>query len=95
MNSVTSRQNTVAQYIATRPIMDLCERSTWRPGSKVSQRWWEQAGIDLERAKKREAEAATVSELDSDSESNSDPGKYEESRRASGSSGVEWIGEKE
>ena len=36
--SVTRRQNTVAQYIATRPIMDLYERSTWWPGARVSQR---------------------------------------------------------
>ena len=34
--SVTRRQNTVAQYIATRPIMDLCERATRRPGARVS-----------------------------------------------------------
>ena len=51
--SVTRRQNTVAQYIATQPIMDLCERTTWWPVSGVSRRWWEQAGIDLEGAKKR------------------------------------------
>ena len=40
---VTRRQNMVTQYIATRPIMDICEHSTWRPGAMVSQRWWEQA----------------------------------------------------
>ena len=62
---VTRRQNIVAQYTATRPILDLCERSTRRPEARLSQRWWEQAGIDLEGAKKRAAEAAT----DSDSES--------------------------
>ena len=38
--SVTRRQNTVAYYIATRTIMDLCERSTRRPGVRVSQWWW-------------------------------------------------------
>ena len=27
---ITRRQNTVAQYIATQPIMDLCEQSVWR-----------------------------------------------------------------
>ena len=36
--SVTRRQNTVAKYIVTRPILDLCERSTWRLGARVSQR---------------------------------------------------------
>ena len=35
---VMRRQNTVAQYIATRLILDLCERSVWRPGVWVS--WW-------------------------------------------------------
>ena len=37
---VTRRQNTVAQYIATRPILDLYERSAPRPGAWVSRRWW-------------------------------------------------------
>ena len=65
--SITRRQNTVAQYNATRPNLDLCERSTWRPGARVSCRWWEQADIDSEGAKKRAAEAATYLESDSDS----------------------------
>ena len=50
---ITRRQNTAAQYIATRPILDLCERFVWRPGAWVSQRWWEQEGIDLEGEKER------------------------------------------
>ena len=58
----------------------------------MSQRWWDQAGIDLEGAKKREVEATTVSESKSDSESNADPGREEESRGASGSSGAECSG---
>ena len=37
---VTSRQNMVAQYITTRPIIDLCERATWRTGARVSWWWW-------------------------------------------------------
>ena len=44
---VTRRQNMVAHYIATRPILDLCERYTWQPVEMVSRRCWEQAGIDL------------------------------------------------
>ena len=36
--SITQRQNTVAQYIATQPILDLCERGTRRPGARVSWR---------------------------------------------------------
>ena len=50
---IKRRQNTVAQYITTRPILDLCERSTWRPGSRVSQWWWGQDGLDLEGGNKR------------------------------------------
>ena len=42
------RQNTVTQYIATQPILDLCEKSVWRTGAWVSQRWWDQEGLDLE-----------------------------------------------
>ena len=37
--AVIRRKNMVAQYIVTRPILDLCERSTQRVGARVSQ-WW-------------------------------------------------------
>ena len=57
MKSVTRMQNTFAQYIVTQTILYLCEQSTWRPGERVSRRWWEQASIDLEGAKKMAAEA--------------------------------------
>ena len=60
--SITRRQNNVAQYIVTRPILDLCDQATRRPGALVSQRWWEQAGIDLEMARKQAAVSATRSE---------------------------------
>ena len=88
--SITRRHNTVAQYIGTRLILDLCERSTWRPGARVSRRWWEQSGIDLEDAKKRAAE----SEADTDLESDSYLGG-EDSSGLSGSSGAEWSGAEE
>ena len=58
---ITRSQNTVAQYILMRLIMDLCERSAWRPGARVSRRWWEQDGIYMEGAKKS-AEVAAYSE---------------------------------
>ena len=45
---VTRRQNMVMQYIATRPFLDLYERDTRRPVSRVSLRWWEEDGRDLE-----------------------------------------------
>ena len=48
----------VAQYIATRPILDLCERSVWRPGAWVSRRWWEREGIDLGGERERVSAAS-------------------------------------
>ena len=63
--NITSRQNMVAQYIATQQMMKLCERSARRLGARVSWRWREQSGIDLEGAKKRTAEAVRDSESDS------------------------------
>ena len=86
-NSVMRRQNTIVQYIATRPILDLCERSTWRLEARVARRWWEQAGIDLEGANKR----AAAAEAATDSELNLDSGR-EESSGASGLRGAEWSG---
>ena len=44
---VLKRQNTVAQYIVARPILDLCEDTVWRSGSWVARVWWEQEGLDL------------------------------------------------
>ena len=41
-------QNTVAQYIATMPIMGLCLAAKRRPGATVEMWWWEQEGLDLE-----------------------------------------------
>ena len=45
---VSLQQNTVAQFIATRPIMDLFLAEDWRPMSRVDKWWWEQDGLDLE-----------------------------------------------
>ena len=36
---VSRRQNTVAQYIVNRPIMDLCLVAKWMPGPRVAMRW--------------------------------------------------------
>ena len=59
----------VAQYIGTRPILDLCERTTHRAGARVSHRWWDQEGIDLKAAKEWSSEAlATDSESESEVE---------------------------
>ena len=63
---IMRRQNMVVQYIATRLILDLCERFTRRPRARVSHQWWEQAGLDLEGGKKRAAvTAADLYEEDS------------------------------
>ena len=52
--SIHRRQNMVAQYIATRPLLDLYVGARAREGAKVTLRWWEQAGIDWERLRLRE-----------------------------------------
>ena len=37
--------NMVAQYIATRPIMDLCLAVERKPGMRLSRRWWEKTAM--------------------------------------------------
>ena len=37
---IMQSQNTVAQYIATQSLLDLCEGSERSPGAQVSMRWW-------------------------------------------------------
>ena len=103
--SVLRRQNTVAQFVSTRPIMVLCEGTERRGGTRVPQRWWEQPGIDwrLAREKNERAEAegetntkttagmktATPEKETSGSEKRTGE---EASLGASGSSGAEWSG---
>ena len=36
---VSIRHNTVAQYIETRPIMELCLEAKRRPGARVAMQW--------------------------------------------------------
>ena len=107
--SVLRRQNTVAQFVATRPILALCEGTERGGGTRVPQRWWEQTGIywRLARERSENAEAAgegtatatagtetTTPETElSDSEKGS--GEEEKSLGASGSSGAEWSGAEE
>ena len=52
------RQNTFAQFIATQPIMGLCEVAERRRGTCVPQRWWERSGIDWSLARVKAAAAA-------------------------------------
>ena len=104
--SILQRQNTVAQFIATWPILGLCEGAVRQPGERVPSRRWEQTGIDWKGAREKSAakeeEAAEVAEPEltgSDSEPKADTpegtvgGTGEEaSLGAIGSSGAEWIG---
>ena len=85
--SINRRQNTVAQYIATRPLLDLCEGATQRGGARVTMRWWDQKVIDWEKAKARGAETELESELETDMEGEA---TRDAESRASGSSGAEW-----
>ena len=53
---VLLRQNTAAQYIATRLILELCLAEDRRPGARVTQRWWDQARLDFGQEAGRAAE---------------------------------------
>ena len=102
--SILQRQNTVAHFIVTQPILDLCEKSNRRPGAWVPRRWWKQTGIDWNGSRERAEAAAEAVEpgtkVLTDSESESEDtiegtvsGMGEEaSLGASGSSGVGWSG---
>ena len=52
--SVLRRHNTVAQFIAKRPILGLCEMMERQGGgARVPQRWWEQPRIDWKLAREQ------------------------------------------
>ena len=44
---ISRRQNTVAEYVATRPIFDIVMEEERQRGTPTTRRWWEQA-IDFE-----------------------------------------------
>ena len=105
--SILWSQNTVAQFIATRPILGLCEVTERRLGTRVPRIWWEQTGIDCKAAREAAAEKngdnEAVAEEPELTGSNSEPktatpggtagGTGEEaSLGASGSIGAEWSG---
>ena len=56
------RQNTVAQYISTRSILDLCEGTERAPGAWVGIRWWDQADINLAGTRENMAASLEVEE---------------------------------
>ena len=93
--SIANRQNTVAQYIATRPLLDLCEEVRAREGTRVPLRWWNQTGIDWEAAKARGRGGGTYSTSSSGSITDGEEDRNEEREeesKASGSSGAERSG---
>ena len=45
---LSCRHNIVTQFIATRPIMDLCLAAARIPGSRVANRRWEKGSLYLE-----------------------------------------------
>ena len=89
--SIANRQNTVAQYIATRPLLDLCKSAREREGVKVPQSWWEQAGIDWEKAKAKGEEMDMTDGTETGTDREGEEEREDESR-ACGSSGAEWSG---
>ena len=62
-----------------------------REGVKVTMRWWEQAGIDWEKAKAKGTETETTNRTETGTDTEGEEEREEESR-ASGSSGAEWSG---
>ena len=84
---INNRQNTVAQYIATRTLLELCKGTTHIGGARVSRRWWDQKGVDWEKAKAR------VMNTDSGSETDSEEGEARSTAsRGGGSIGAVWSG---
>ena len=91
--SIHRRQNTVAQYIATRPLLDLCKGARHREGARVTLRWWDQSGIYWEKSKAKETETELASVSDSGSGADTEGEEVQETESmASGSSGAEWSG---
>ena len=91
--SISNRQNTVAQYIATRPLLDLCEGARAREAARVPMRWWNQAEIDWETSKSKGVETGSTSGLGTDTDGEEErEEEREDTSKASGSSGAEWSG---
>ena len=59
---IQRRYNTVAQYIATRYILYLCEALERNQGAWLGMRWRKQAKIELEGARDTLAEAIEAHE---------------------------------
>ena len=57
---ITRFQNTVAQYIVTFPIMDLCLAAERKSGLRLSSIWWEYPALDILEIMEREADRKSV-----------------------------------
>ena len=62
---ITQIQNAFAQYLATRPILELCEGAERQLGVRVSKRWWEQEDINL-GGEQVAAEAAKAADMETE-----------------------------
>ena len=89
--SINTRQNRIAQYITTQPLLDLCEGTTQIGGASVAMGWWDQKGIDWKKAKARGAETESESESESETDMEEEEARNSDSGE-SGSSGAEWSG---
>ena len=67
------------------------EQSREREGARVRLRWWDQSGIDWEKAKAKETETESASDSDSGSYTEEEEVREKESR-ASGSNRAERSG---
>ena len=101
--SILRRQNMVAQFIATRTILGLCEVAQRRLRTKVPRIWWEQTGIDWKAARERaeakdgdnKAEAAEtdLKVLDSDPKAATRPHRRQHrGGGVPGSKRLQWSG---
>ena len=45
---ISRRHNRIAQFITTRTIMDIYLAAKWRPDPRITKRWWEKDGADVE-----------------------------------------------
>ena len=43
----SQRQKMIVQYIATRPIMELCLEAERKPGMRIYRKWWENPDLDI------------------------------------------------
>ena len=64
----------VVQFIATRPILGLCEVAERRQGTCVPQRWWEQSGIYFSLARDKAAASAAAEQAGANAEETETPG---------------------